>query len=353
MNKSITTISRRSVLAGAAGLLSAPMVLRASRAAAKSNSLTMTGVTGSFHENVVKYVINPFTEETGIKVNFVPTPELAKVKAMLLTGNLEWDVINVDGTTAGVGSKQGFWEKLDPSMFDAGDLVIPPASDYVAWDFYTAAIAWDPKKYGPGKHPTNFAGFFDVKTFPGRRAMRPAPNGTLEAALLADGVAPKDIYPLDLDRAFKVLGRIKANIATWPATASQSISVIQSGEIDFTITYTNRVKATNDPGSGTPMACSFEQNLLYPDALSVLKGAPNKENAMKFIAYFLRPEVQARLCEQVGGVPISRKAATMLSADARKWQPRMGDPNNLFISSEYWTENYEAVARRLQEWILT
>ncbi|WP_256570026.1 hypothetical protein [Bradyrhizobium sp. CCGB12] len=40
---------------------------------------------------------------------------------------------------------------------------------------------------------------------------------------------------------------------------------------------------------------------------------------MKLIAYFLRPEVSARLENQFG--PNSKKAAGMLSALVRKWQP--------------------------------
>ena len=48
-----------------------------------------------------------------------------------------------------------------------------------------------------------------MKKFPGRRALRNHPIATLEAALMADGVAPDKLYPLDVDRAFKKLEEIK------------------------------------------------------------------------------------------------------------------------------------------------
>ncbi|QQO23711.1 ABC transporter substrate-binding protein [Bradyrhizobium diazoefficiens] len=353
MKKSVSTISRRSLLFGTASVLAAPMVLKGSRAAAKSNSLTITSSGGSYQEILVKTVVNPFTEETGIKVDILPRPEMAKVKAQQLTGRVDFDVHYPTAAEAAYGSKEGFWEKLDLSMLDLKDMPIPPTSDVVVTDTYVGGIGWDPKKFGPGKHPANFVEFFDLKKFPGRRAFLNRAETTLEAALLADGVPPKDIYPLDIDRAFKALDRIKPGIASWVTQTPQTISLVQTGEVDFSYTYANRVQATNEPGGGTPLAFSFEQNLLYADPLTILKGAPNKENAMKYIAYFTRPEVLARLCDLDACVPNSKKAMSMMSDQTRKWLPKdIDSPNNLVISGAYWADNLEAVSRRFKEWAL-
>lgn len=352
MNKSDAAVSRRHVLAGAAGLIAAPMVLRPSRAAAKPDSVTITTTGGSFLDSMVKNVFSPFTEETGIKVNPVPAPDLAKIKAMLLTGNVQWDIYQNAGTNLASGSRQGFWEEVDSSIFDLEDLTVRPTGDSVTYQTYAAGIAWDPKRYGPGKHPTDFAEFFDLKKTPGRRALRKLPDGTLEAALLADGVKPKDIYPLDLDRAFNVLDRVKSS-SVWADTTPQTVSLVQVGEADFSFTYGNRVKVTTAPGGGVPLAFSLDQNIIFTDGLAVLKGAPNKENALKLIAYTLRPEVQVRLEDQLGLMPVSKKAFPMLSAETRKWLPDMSNPNSLIVNNSYWSDNYEAVSRRFQEWLLS
>ncbi|WGR93426.1 ABC transporter substrate-binding protein [Bradyrhizobium sp. ISRA443] len=350
MSGNRSTCSRRSFLTAAAAVVAPPMVTRPSRAAVKSGSVTFTAYGGSYQQLLEKYVLGPFTEETGIKVNVVPGPELAKVKAQLLTGNVEWDIYTGAGARAAVGSKQGFWEKLDPSLFDVDDLIVPPKSDWVTVDVYAEGIAWDPKKYRPGKHPSNFPEYFDPKTFPGRRALRDAAVYALEPALLGDGVAPKDMYPLDLDRAFKALDRIKSNMVK-VATTPQTISLVQTGEVDFSYTYVNRVRATNEPGNATPLAFSFEQNLIYRDAMAVLKNAPNKENAMKLVAYFLRPNVQARFYDHAGDVPVSRRARQMLSPETQKWQFDLNNPNNLIVNDDYWADNLDAAERRFKEWI--
>ncbi|WP_234685926.1 ABC transporter substrate-binding protein [Bradyrhizobium monzae] len=350
MKKSDFTASRRSFLAGTAGALMASAVLGPARAAAKSDTVTIINYGGSYQDATVKAVFEPFTKETGIKVENVPVPGLDKIKAMELTGNVEIDIFIGPGTWAASGSKQGFWEKLDLSMLDLKDLAIQPTNEDVTYEVVTMGIAWDPKKFGPGKHPSDFVEYFDLKKFPGRRCFRPVPDQTLEAALLADGVAPKDLYPLDLDRAFKSLNRIKSSIV-WAQTVPQTIFLVQRGEVDFTYTSVNRIKATNDEGGGVPLAFSFDQNLIITDSLGILKGAPNKENAMKLIAYILRPEVQARLYDLLGLLPASTKAKALMSEAARKWLPDLSNPKNVTISSEYWANNFEKVNPRFLEWI--
>ncbi|MCK1575946.1 ABC transporter substrate-binding protein [Bradyrhizobium sp. 174] len=350
MDKLISTISRRSLLTGAAGALAAPMVGGRARAAANAGSLTMVGYGGTYQDTLIRYVIIPFTKETGINVNFVPAPELSKVKAMQLMGNVEWDIFTGSGPQLAAGSKLGYWEALNPSMFDLDDLTIQPTTDVVANQLYASGIAWDPKKYGPGKHPANFAELFDLERFPGRRSFRTFPDGTIETALLADGVAPKDMYPLDVDRAFKVLDRIKPSIV-WAAATPQTISLVQTGEVDFSWTFSGRVKATTEPGGGVPLAYSFEQNLFWTEAMAVIKGAPNKEGAMKLINYMLRPEVQARLQDQLGYAPVSKKASSMLRAEVRKWLPDLHNPKSLTVSDTYWADNKEPLTSRFKEWL--
>lgn len=352
METSSFNISRRSMLAGAAGIIAAPMVLGARRAAGKSDTVVFGNYGGSYQDHCTKEVFDYFTKETGTKVENVPIPGLDKVKAMQLTSNVAIDIWMGSRAQCAAGSKQGLWETLDPSLFDLQDMAMQPTSDYASYEITPQGIAFDPKKYGPGKHPSNFAEFFDLKKFPGRRVLRKNPDTTLEVALLGDGVAPKDVYPLDLDRAFKALDRIKSNIV-WAQTPVQSSSFLQTGEADFSIVNSNRAKATNDPGGGVPLAFSFVQNIINATTFSIIKGAPNKEGAMKLFTYFLRPEVQARFEEVVGVAPVSKKGTTMLSPAAREWLPDFNNQNHLVSDADYWANNFEAVNRRFLQWIIT
>ena len=314
--------------------------------------MTIVSYGGSWEDANKKAVFEPFTKETGVRVNLVPYAGLDKVKAMHLTRNLGFDIYMAQCPELAAGSKQGFWEPLSPALFDLDDLGVAPASDYVPFNIFFRGISWDPKRFGAGKVPTTFKEFFDLQKFPGPRSIRSIPNNTLEMALVADGVAPKDLYPLDLDRAFKSLDRIKSQIV-WPTNPAQDLSMLQLGQANFGISNANRIKRTNDEGGGVPLSMAFQQGVVGTLGLTVMKGARNKDNAMKLVSYFLRPEPQVALHGIVYDAPVSKKATAMMPAEAKKWMADLSNPQNVITSDQYWSENFEAVQRRFQEWKLT
>lgn len=345
-----TSLSRRHFLATGASLLAAPAILRAGRADAAANNLTFVTWGGTYRDSVYEGGVKSFTEETGINVTIIDTPDLAKVKAQVMTGNVEWDVFDAPGALGASGSKEGYWEAFDEGLFDPNDLILPPTADLVPFYTFAGGIAYDPAKFGEGQYPKNFAEYFDLEKFPGRRTFRDRPSETLEAALLGDGVAPADLYPLDVDRAFAALDRIKPSVASWVSATPQTITLLQTGEVDFSYSYASRVRTTNVAGAG--MAFSFDQTLNGIEYLAVVKGAPNRENAMKFVAHMMKPETQAATMELLANTPNSRAAIPLLSDEARKWLPDMANPNNVVLNDIWWAENFEEVTRRFKEWML-
>jgi putative spermidine/putrescine transport system substrate-binding protein len=347
--------SRRRLLTtiggGAALSIAAPFVLRHGRSLAQTKDLVFVTWGGTYRAAVEKGLIEPFSAETGIKVTVIDTPDLAKVKAQVTTGNVEWDVFDAPGALGTGGSKEGYWEPLPASLFDASDLSIPATKDLVPFYTFAGGIAYDPKRFAEGKYPKNFAEYFDAKTFPGRRTFRNRPSETLEAALLADGVPPSKLYPLDVDRAFKALDRIKPHVAKWVDSTPQTITLLQTNEVDFSYSYASRVKTTGATGAG--MAFSFAQTLNGLEYLAVLKNSPNKANALKFVSYALQPKAQAAVMELLGNTPVSKKALTMLSPETRKWLPNMESENNLVMNEQWWSDNFEKLSRRFKEWVLT
>lgn len=342
-------LSRRRFLVTGASVLAAPAVLRATRAQA-SNRLTFVTWGGTYRDNVYEGGIKSFTEETGIEVTIIDTPDLAKVKAQVMTGNVEWDVFDAPGALGQSGSREGYWEPFDDGMFDLDDLTVAPTADLVPFYTYAGGIAYDPAKHAEGTFPKNFTEYFDTDKFPGRRTFRDRPSETFEAALLADGVAPADMYPLDVERAFASLDRVKSSVASWVSATPQTITLLQTGEVDFSYSYASRVKGAID--TGTSVAFSFDQTLIDLEYLAVVKGAPNRENAMKFVAHMMGPKAQAATMERLAMTPVSRAAVPLISEDARKWFADLENPNNLVMNGAWWAENFEDVTRRFKEWVL-
>jgi putative spermidine/putrescine transport system substrate-binding protein len=350
-NKPLQSIERRRVLSAIGGAatiaVAAPFVITPRRAFA-AGKMVLVSYGGTYRTSVETALVKPFSQEFGVEVTVIDTPDLAKVKAQQMTGNIEWDVFDAVGAPGAQGSKAGYWEPLDPAMFDAKDIVGGLKKDLAPFYMFAGGIGWDPAKFGPGKVPRNFAEYWDVKKFPGMRTLRNRPSETLEAALLADGVPPNKLYPLDVDRAFKSLERIKPHIGQWVTETPQAITLLERGEVNFSYVYASRVRTQ----TGGKYGFSFDQTLLGTEYLAVVKGAPNKANAMKFVQFAMRPDRQAALMTLLGNIPTSRKALPLVAEDARKWMGNVDNPANAVLDDEYWADKFDVVGRRFKEWVL-
>ncbi|MCK1397040.1 extracellular solute-binding protein [Bradyrhizobium sp. 4] len=160
-----------------------------------------------------EFWINPFTAETGVAVEYVNGPDLAKVNAQIQSNNIQWDVLDAAGAMAYAGEKEGLWEAVDTKLIDPARFVRKPPSFAVPTAVYTGGVGYDPSRNE--RPPKDFAQLWDIKNFPGRRALPRIVDEVLELALLADGVTPSKLYPLDVDRAFKALDRIKPYVKVW------------------------------------------------------------------------------------------------------------------------------------------
>jgi putative spermidine/putrescine transport system substrate-binding protein len=346
--------SRRSftgkVIASAA-LVTAPYIITG-RAQAADKTITVTSWGGDYHARVQKVFADPFTAETGIKVVLVDNGDMAKVKAQVMTKSVQWDVIDAPAAFATSGAKDQLWEKLDPSLVNMKGLVKGASAEYMPLYLYSGGILWDSKRTPDGKHPVDFAGFFDVKQFPGRRCMRSLAYETLEAALVADGVAPSALYPLDVDRAFRVLDKLKPHVSRWAASTPEQVSAVAQNEADFSYSYYNRVQSLQ--ASGSPLAFSFEQTNNSLDYLAIPKGSKNKEAAMQFIAFCLREDRQTAWARSGFYMPNSMASLNAIKASGdSKFLPDLTNGKNVIINAEWWGDNYTAVQNRYSEWMIS
>lgn len=352
MRKKLLQTNRRQVLAGVGaavtGTLFAPAIVKS--ALAQSKTITLVSWGGSYAEALKKHWIDPFIEETGINVLLADGPDLAKLKAQSMMGQSEWDVVDAPGSMALSGTRQGFWAPLDRSVVKADNLVVPVAEDRAPVYFFAGGIAYNPETHPDGKHPTNFRELFDPEAFPGRRALRARISETIEMALIADGVDPKQLYPLDVERGFRKLDSIKPHVAKWVEQTPQTISLLQSGEVDFSYSYNNRAKAAAE--SNIPVAFSFDQVVFGTIYFTVPKDSPNKAEAMQFIASTLRPDRQAALMGHLSNIPNNQDAVPLLSEESRKWLPDMNNPRSAILDDEWWANNFDELQTRYKQWLL-
>ncbi|MBI3495670.1 MAG: ABC transporter substrate-binding protein [Proteobacteria bacterium] len=347
----VRRISRREVLASgaAAATLAMPFVIVPGRARG-AGRVVVVNFGGAMGDAKQKAIYGPFTRDTGIEVLAVPGPDLAKIRAQVQSGDVEWDVVDLLDAWVPAGTRMGLLEPIDERIVDRTGVVPLAKHDYaVGGSISAGGIAFPTNRLG-GKVPKTWPEFWNVAGFPGRRGLRNRVSDTLEIALMGDGVAPKDVYPCDVERAFKALDRIKPSVSHWIAQTAQTVSLIQTNETDFTFTYTTRVKDMQ--AAGVPMGYSFQQNILGVGWAGVVKGTRNKEAAMRLCAYIAKPERQVELANLSGDAPCYPDALAKVAPEARKWMPDVGDSNNLFINPGWWDTHIDDLTKRFKEWLL-
>lgn len=298
-----------------------------------------------------------FKSDTGIESIQVARQygPVASVKAQVQAGKYEWDITILDLQAHEALTAQGLLEPIAYDKYDFhADEMMKEAllPDWVGTDVATTVLGYRTDKYKGDKVPRSWADFWDVKRFPGRRAMWKMPMDTLEIALLADGVPLDKLYPLDVERAFKSLGRIKPHISVWWTSGAQGAQLIQSGEVDMIALWNGRIQPAIE--SGAPVAISWRQGILTMDGLGILKGAPNRENAQIFVSYATRPDRMAVWVMGLPYGPTNTKALQHVPPERAKILPTY--PDNMaetrLTDYKFWAQNLPKLQERFQAWLL-
>lgn len=275
---------------------------------ANADQITFVSQGGAYQKAQTVAILDPSAQKLGITINQDSIPDAwPAIKSQVASGKPTWDVVDVPTGYCLRGGEQGLIEKLDFAKLPNG-AAMPEAyrSPYsVAYEFYSSVLAYSQKKFSDAA-PASWADFWDVKKFPGRRALRNHPIATLEAALMADGVAPDKLYPLDVDRAFRKLEQIKPAITVWWTSGAQSAQLLNDGEVDMVMAWNGRVSALI--GEGAKVGFTFNQGILQSTSLCILKGAPNLATAVRFLDQAVDPVHQANLPLHIDYGPANPKA---------------------------------------------
>ncbi|PVE25637.1 ABC transporter substrate-binding protein [Microvirga sp. KLBC 81] len=335
-----------SAVAGAA-LLSTP---------ALAEEVTFVSQGGAYQAAQTKAILDPVAKKLGITVKQDSAPDAWPViKTQGATGKPIWDVVDTPTKDCIRGGEQGLIEKLEFSKIpNAEKMPAAYKTPYsVAYEFYSSVLAYNKKKFG-GNPPKSWADFWDVKKFSGTRALRNHPLATLEAALMADGVAPDKLYPLDVDRAFKKLEEIKPHVTVWWTSGGQSAQLLSDGEIDMEMAWNGRVSAVAKEGAD--VGFTYNQGLLQHTSLCILKNAPNLETAVRFVNEAISPEFQANLPLEIDYGPGNPEAFKTGKIPTERAAELPSAPENAakqaLIDTEWWSSPAgEEVQKRWAEFI--
>lgn len=303
-----------------------------------------------------KVLVAPFIAATGIAVSQQSWEgDADKLAAALKGAGTSWDLIQVNGAELLIGCAGGQFEKLDWSQVGGKDHYLPQAvSDCgVGLTVTNLTLSWDRDKF-PGT-PT-WADFWDVAKFPAKRGLRRDVVGNLEIALMADGVAPTDVYKVlgtndGVDRAFRKLDQLKPYIVWW-RTEAEAGKILGSGDVLMTSAPSDQI-VRDIQATHRNFGIQWSDSLYDVLSWAMIKGSPNLRHATQFLYFAGTPAIEGRLVELFGLGGLAKGANDGLPPNLLAVSPT--SPANLKsglqIDAGFWHDNLAKLRPRFEAWL--
>jgi len=323
---------------------------------AAANDLTVVAFGGSLQEAFEKTYFKPFEQSTGKKiVRDSYGGGLAKIKGMVEAGDPTWDVVQIEEADMELACEQGLLEEIKQSGAPNIADVVPEnvASCGVGAIGWSEVMTYDDKKFG-ADGPKSWVDFWNVKKWPGKRGLRKQARMTLEIALLADGVAPADVYKVlgtkaGQDRAFAKMDELKPYIQWWE-TGAQPLEWLAAGNVTVTAAFNGRIAIANQQGSTFPLI--WNQQIYGVDYWSIIKGSKNLEGSYALLNYMLSPQAQTNFAHTIPYGIVNRKALAEL--DAKTLDSLPSAPTHLkdavHLDTAFWINYEEDLMNRFTNW---
>ena len=340
--------------------------------AAAADTLTAVSWGGSYGRACQLAYYEPFTALTGIEIRMEDyNGGLAEIRAQVESGNVHWDVIDLELPDLVRACDEGLLELIDVDELPPAADGTPAKDDYFEGTssecggsglFYSTVYAYNQVSF-PDQRPTTIEDFFDTEKFPGRRGMRRSPLANLEFALMADGVPVESVYavldtPEGIERSFRKLDTIKDEIVWWE-TGAQPPQMLADREVVMSTAYNGRI-FNAQVLEKQPFTIVWDAQILASGQIGIVAGTPRLEAARRFVQFASRVESMAAISKYISYSPIRHSGTSMVSRHLETgvdMAPHMPtNPENmqraLRENWEWWSDNGDEMNERFSAWLL-
>ena len=347
--------------------------LVAATAAQAADSLTVVSWGGSYTASQRGAYSDPFTAKTGITIldEDKSGNALAGMRAQAEAGNGVWDVVDILEGDALTACDEGLAQEIDyNSDLDKGADGSSALDDFVDGSLsgcfvptivYATLFAYNNTAFS-GDAPKTIADVFDLKKFPGKRALEKIPAANLEWALVADGVPYGEVYdvldtPEGVDRAFAKLDTIKDSVVWWDAGA-QPPQLLADGEVTIASAYNGRI-FNAQVVENQPFTIIWDGQMFELDGWVIPKNAPNKKAAMDYLRFSTTTQALADQAKYISYGPARKSSAPLISThidtgvDMNPHMPT--NPVNFKTpikkDAGFWADNGDDLKERFNAWL--
>ena len=345
-----------------------PLLLIVALAAdANSGEITIASWGGAHTRSLLESYYDPFTAETRIVVNSLHyAGGLSQLRNQVQTNTIIWDVVDMSAADMAVACDEGLLEQLPleqlskgPDLLDAADDFLPGSLSpcAVGYSIWSTVLAYNKNQF-TSDSPSQVADFFDLDRFPGRRGLHRSPRGSLEWALLADGVEAADIYSrlsteAGLARAFAKLQTIKHAIVWWQGGAEME-ELLVSGEVAMGAAYSTSIFDTI-VRRDREIGIAWHGQLLNINYFVVPKGTHRFVSAWSFIRFATAYDRMAVISNLVAYGATRRSAHSRINSEYLAYFPSTAEhlSQGLYQDQNWWRKHGEVIDERFARWLST
>lgn len=269
-------------------------------------------------------VIPGFEKETGIKVNYDTFDANETLEAKLSAGRSGYDiVVPTLSPFLARGAKAGLYQaidktklsnfgNIDPSLLQTMAKLDPGNNFAIPWVTAIDAIGYNAEKIAkidPNVPVDSLRMIFDPEVVSKFKScgvtVLDSPTDIIPMALFSLGKDPNSESLDDLKAASDLLFKIRPYIRKFDS--SGYINGLANGDVCLSFGWSTDIaiagRRAKEAGKKheVKLVIPKEGSLTYIDSLAIPTGAPNLENAYKFLDYIMRPEVSADTSNEIGG----------------------------------------------------
>lgn len=339
-------------------------------------SLTIVSWGGAYTESQVRAYHDPYVEanpHVSIITDDGSANALAGMRAQFLAGNVTWDLVDILPSDAQLACYEGIVLPIDhDAVLAPAPDGTPPSEDFLPGSLgecfvpqiaYSTVLTYNTEMFPAGRQPQSIADFFDVKNFPGRRAIQDRPAVNLEWALFADGVAREDIYdvlrtPEGVARAFAKLDTIKDHLVFW-TEGSQAPQLLADKEVAFATGYNGRMFNAAQV-EGQPFSIIWDGQVLEWDGWTVPADGDNVAAVLDYLRFATDTQRLADQAKYIPYAPARRSSLKLVGKHADlgiDMAPHMPThPDNyktpITLNNNFWTDYGDELRERFANWML-
>lgn len=311
-------------------------------------TVTVASLGGDYQNAQAEAFFTPFADATGALVQ-LKNVDLGELRQQVEQESVTWDLADIPTEDVLPLARADYLMPIDYQRVDQ-TLLLPEIvmQHGVGATFFSTTIIYPRTSE---TKPAGWRDFWDVDAIPGSRALRHSPIGTLEFALLADGVALDELYPLDVERAFLSLDRIRPHVAQWYENSLQPVALVETGDVALASSY--NVIAQTEQGLAS-VAPQWNGGMLSADSWVVPRGAPNADVAMDMINFATRAIPGANFSRLLPFGPVNTDAFALLEPARLALLPST-EPHRAvqFIQNwNWWADNREPMTERFNAWVI-